>query len=297
MATTLNPTAPPPARTHTALSTLGLLALLASALFGGNVAGVREHFLGSETPKERPVAGGRTAGGSGEPTAPSEPQRTLLRSQPWWQGVGTLYGSGTMTTAPVAVDAGALQARLKWNCQTGHLVVRTADRPKPIIDAACPGSGEGYTIDKGSVAFQVTADGPWQLQVDQELDVPLVEPPLPAMSADGASVAATGSLYRVDQVGEGTVKLYRLADGSYALRLENVFVTANVDLELRFSPLDAPHSTEQFTANPSVWVAPLDITAGSLNFSVPPQVNPTQYRSLVVWCPIVNSAYAAATLK
>ena len=43
----------------------------------------------------------------------------------------------------------------------------------------------------------------------------------------------------------------------------------------------------------SVWAAPLDVTTGSLNFTLPPDVNPARYRSVVVWCPIIDSAYAA----
>jgi hypothetical protein len=46
-----------------------------------------------------------------------------------------------------------------------------------------------------------------------------------------------------------------------------------------------------------VYAAPLDITTGSLNFTLPPDVNPARYKSLVVWCPIIDSAYAAATLR
>jgi hypothetical protein len=98
-------------------------------------------------------------------------------------------------------------------------------------------------------------------------------------------------------VGTGTANVYRTADGTHLLRLDRFFVTANVDLELRLSPLEAPRSTEQYLSSPSVWVAPLDVTTGSLNFTLPADVDPSRYRSLVVWCPIINSAYAAATLR
>lgn len=305
-------TAPPPPRSHSAASTLGLAVLVLSALFGGNALGMREALLGSETPEALPTAVGRTAdgpaGAAGVPTtspgsgaagpvAPPEPERTVLRSWPWWQSVGTVKGTGTMTAAPVQIDSVALQARVTWTCETGTLVVRVPGRARPIIDGSCPGSGVGYTIEKGSVAMQVTASGRWELAVDQQLDLPLVEPPLPAMTAPGASLVLTGPLYRMDQVGTGTLNVYRLADGSYAMRLDKFFVTANLDLELRLSPLEAPRTTEQFLSAPSVLVAPLDITTGSLNFKVPPEVDPTKYRSVVIWCPLINSAYAAVTLR
>ncbi len=107
---------------------------------------------------------------------------------------------------------------------------------------------------------------------------------------------ATGSFYNIDQSGRGRVSLFRLTDAGYALRLEDVFVTPNVDLELRLSPLVAPRSTGEFTSAPSALVSRLDVTAGSMNLTLPSDVDPTQYRSVVIWCPPVHSAYAAATL-
>lgn len=279
-----------------ALSALGLLAVLASALVGGNVLRSRERLWGSETPVARPPAASRDADNA-PATAPSGGDQTVLRSQPWWQGLTTLEGAGSTTAAPFTVSDDALQWRVKWTCETGRLVVRAPDQRRPVVDTACPGADTGYGVRKGPVALQVTADGPWRLVVDQQVDLPLHEPPLPAMSAPGTSKVATASLYRMDQVGTGTLDVYRFADGRYALRLDKFFVTANIDLELRLSPLEAPRTTEQFMNAPSVWVAPLDVTTGSLNFTVPPDVDPTKYRSVVVWCPIINSAYAAATLR
>ena len=126
--------------------------------------------------------------------------------------------------------------------------------------------------------------------------MPLDEPPLAAMTAPDTAVAASGSFYDVDQSGSGTATFYRLGDGSYALRLDNFFVTPNIDLEIQLSPLVAPHSTTAYQSAPSVTVAPLDVTAGSINFTVPTGINPTRYGSLVIWCPLIQSAYAAATL-
>lgn len=135
------------------------------------------------------------------------------------------------------------------------------------------------------------------MRVEQQIDVPLDEPPLPAMSARGARTVASGAFYRIDQTGKGRVTVYRLADGRYALRLSDFYVSPNVDLELRLSPRQAPKSTPEFMRAPSAFVARLDVTAGSLNFVVPRGVDPTRYRSLVVWCPPTQNAYAAATLK
>jgi hypothetical protein len=283
------------------------LALIASALVGGNAFGLRDRIFGSALPKALPPAVSRAAGVPGSGATPNPAlaptttggaaANTVLRSEPWWQSVVDLQGSGQATEPAFAVDPNAIQWRVTWTCQTGHLTVRAAGRARPVVDAACPGKGLGYATQTGSQIVQVSDDGPWQLHVDQQVDVPLVEPPTAAMTAPGTRPVLTGSLYKIDQSGSGSVTVYRLADGSYALRLDQFFVSPNIDLEIRFSPLPAPHSTDQYTSSsPSDVVAPLDITAGSLNFAVPAGIDPTRYHSVVVWCPLVQSAYAAATL-
>ena len=152
-------------------------------------------------------------------------------------------------------------------------------------------------MQAGTSALSVTADGAWTLRIDQQVDVPLVEPAWASMRAPGTSRLATGSFYRIDQAGIGRVDIYRLTAGDYAMRLTGFYVSPNVDLQIRLSPLPSPRSTHAYLRAPSAFVAPLDITAGSLNFRVPRTVDPSKYRSVVIWCPLINSAYAAATLS
>ncbi|MEX2289055.1 MAG: DM13 domain-containing protein [Mycobacteriales bacterium] len=275
-------------------SSVGLLAVVVSAMFGGNVLGLREQVFGSETPTPRPAAVSRSSD-AGDPGA-SVATQSVLRSQPWWQGVTTLSGDGSTTTPAVTIDAEAIQYRVTASCSTGRMLVRAPGQQRPVLDTACPSSEPGYGIDTGSVRLEVSADGPWELHVEQQVEVPLVEPPLPGMGAPGAAVVS-GSFYRVDQVGTGSATIYRLPDGRYALRLEDFFVTANVDLELQLSTLEAPRTTEQIRDARSPTLASLDVTAGALNFVLPAGLDPTRYRSLVIWCELTSNAYAAARLQ
>ncbi len=283
------------ARAKSALAVVGVLALFASAILGSDLFGLRARVFGSARPKPRLPAVSRQADA---PTATTVvPQKTVLRSQPWWQGVTTLSGVGPMTAPAFAVADGAVQWRLKWTCQEGRLTVTAPGRSRPVVDDKCPATGIGYGTPTGSVSLTVQAEGPWQMQVDQQVDVPLDEPPLPAMTAPGTLRVSSGAFYRIDQTGMGTVTLYRLIDGTYALRLENFFVTANSELEVKLSPLEEPKSSDQFLSAPSVLVAPLEVTTGSLNFTLPPDIDPSQYKSVVIWCRLINSAYSAATLR
>ncbi len=283
--------------TRRALSTFALVALAASALVGGNAFGLRETLMGSVTPEARPAAVSR---GGDAPVVtlpdPSAAEETVLRSQPWWQALTTLEGTGSATTETFDIVDGAIQWRVSAECETGELAVTAVGDTEPLLQGSCGTTELGYGTDLGATSLDVRADGPWRLQVEQQLDVPLVEPPTPAMTAPGTVTVASGEFYRLDQAETGRVTIYRLEDGSHALRLDDFFVTPNVDLEIRLSPLEAPQTTAEFMGAPSVLVAPLDVTAGSMNFAVPDGVDPSQYGSVVIWCPLIDSAYAAASL-
>jgi hypothetical protein len=282
-------------RVQRALSAVGVVVVAAAAIIGGDLFGVRESLFGSATPAPRAVAVSPFVAVN---SSAAHPVKSVLSSQPWWQGVRDL--SGTTTTSAAAaftIGAGASQWRVKWTCQAGQLVVGVTGQSHPLVNAGCPGTGTAYVTRTGQTGLRVSAGGQWTIRVAQEVDVPLVEPPLAAMSAPGAAAISAGSFYGIDQKSVGRVTIYRLASGHYALRLTNFYVSPNVDLQLRFDPLRAPHSTKQYMATRSVFVAPLNVTAGSLNFLVPQGVDPTQYKSLVIWCPLIVSAYAAASLS
>lgn len=288
------PPLPPKTSVRGAFTALGLVALALSAIFGSDLFGVRERLLGSATPEPRPAAVNRTADGSAA-APPSTVEETVLRSQPWWQSLAVLEGTGRTTPPPFSVDDGAIQWRVRWTCESGKLAVQ-ATGSGPLVDASCPGTGTDYSTETSDMSLQVEAEGPWKLQVDQQIDVPLVEPPLPSMTAPGTVKESTGTFYRLDQSTTGSVTIFRSGEGTRALRLDDFFVTPNVELEIRLSPLEAPQTTQEFMEAPSAWVAPLDVTAGSMNFAVPDDVDPTQFKSVVIWCPLIDSAYAAATL-
>jgi hypothetical protein len=280
-----------PSAVRRALNALGLVSLVAAAAVGGNLFGLRDELFGSATGAPRPAATGFVAVPSQAP-----PRETVLRSQPWWQLVSRLRGAaGRSEALPISRDA--IQWRVRWRCTSGRLRVRVPSQPAPLVDAACPGEGTAESSRPGRTTATVEARAAWSLRVEQQVDVPLDEPPLPAMSAPGTRVTASGRFYRIDQAATGRATLYRLAGGGYALRLAPFFVTPNVDLELRLSTAAAPRTTKQYLASKSVFVAPLPVTTGTLNFRLPAGVDPARFRSLVIWCPPTRNAYGAATLR
>jgi hypothetical protein len=277
------------------LAGFGFVVLGASFVVGADMFSSREALFGSATGSARAAATSRD--GAFTSIASKAPARTVLRSQPWWQEVASFDSSSGSGTPAFTIDEDAIQWRVRWTCDSGRFVVRRAAKSEPLIDAPCSGSSTRTLTTKPGPNLRIEAGGDYTARVEQQVDVPLIEPPLPAMSAPGTRRVARGSFYRIDQVGRGTVTVYRLADGRYALRLADFYVTANIDLEIRLHPLRRPRTSRDYTSAPARLAAPLYTTVGSMNFVMPRGVDPTRYRSVVIWCPTIVSAYAAATLE
>lgn len=284
----------PPGPVRRVLTWLGVIALVVSAVLGSNLFSVRDKLFGSAVPEPARPAANRNAFTPIHNTARVE---TSLRSNPWWQNLTSLHGTSTVRSLKLTIGAGAIQWRVKTSCRSGRLLVRVAGQPEPLVDTACSKDAVGSSQKTGAKRIDVQADGPWRLEVSQQIDAPLVEPPLRTMTASGARQTATGSFYKIDQTGTGKVTVYRQADGRYSMRLNRFFVTPNADLELRLSPRKAPRSSKQFLSAPSRRVGRMDVTAGSFNYAVPAGIDPSRYQSLVIWCAATRSAYAAARLE
>jgi hypothetical protein len=280
------------AATTRTLGWLLLIPLVGAAVFGGNLFDVRDRAFPAPTKlstSQLNTIGRQVTSG-----------QTTLAAQPYWVPAAALTGSGSGTRS-VSIDSDALQWKVDWQCGSGSITIdarKPAATTQSIAKAApCSAQGEGFGVDSGTFTLAITATSDWTLTVQQKLDRPQNSAPLAAMSAPGSAVIASGAFYNIDQFGQGTARIYRLADGSHALRLDNFYVTPNTDFEIRLSVLQHPTSTPEFVAAQFADVAPLPITAGSFNFTIPSSVDPTAYHSVVIWCERLTSAYSGATLS
>ena len=235
------------------------------------------------------------------PGSPSTAAPAGRKSEPYWVPVASFTGTGPMTTTAFTVDAGAIQWRATWHCGGGTAFTVAAvnaagqESPRKLADApACPADGQGYAVDTGGETLRVAASGPWRVDVEQEVDVPLVEPP-PANLA-GARVLGTATMHGIDKVGEGTATIYETADGAHLVRLDHFFVTINSQLELRLSAAVAPKASTDIAGAAFTTVAPLKATEGDMNYPVPADVDLSQYNSVVVWLDANRSAYSAGAI-
>jgi hypothetical protein len=271
-------------------------ALVATACGGG----ADSDSAGTKTVNTRPSATPTTGAGTNFDTPPPSAPGTR-RSQPYWTPVATLEGSGASTTKAFTIDAGALQWRVSWHCESAPFTIvgvnaAGQESRRKLADAlSCPKDGEGFSADKGAQTLKVSTGGPWKVSVEQQVDTPLIEP-APAGLAS-AKVLGTASVYNVDREGQGTAKIYELPNGTRLIRLEDFFVSINSDLELRLSERPNPKSTDDAVNSPWKLVAPLKATVGTMNYEIPKDVDVSKYQSIVIWCEITRNANAAASIQ
>lgn len=272
--------------------------MAAGVVSAGDLFDARERLPSSDRQTTKSPFGSAVARGDEAASATSR-----RRSQPYWVTVRRFAGAGPLTTPIFAIDERALQWRVVWRCQRARLLIRP-ERPsgddlgRPLAQAKeCPARGEGRSVAQGAFRLRVAAGGPWQAAVEEQLDVPLIEPPTAAMRDPQTRVVARGRLYGIDEEGSGTVTVYQEPDGALSLRLADFYVTPDVDLRIVLSSLERPTGTRQVEEAPHRNAAFLKATAGSLNLRLPTGALRREMQSVVIWSEITRNAYAAASLR
>ena len=219
------------------------------------------------------------------------------RSAARWETVSTFNGSGAFQSPEFNILPGAIQWRVRYTCSAGTLRITSNPpprRPAPVVETPCPKEDVGYSIVTGAVRINIEATGEWKAVVDQQVDTPLDEPLLAGMTAD--RVVSSGSFYKVEVRGEGTAKLYRLADGRRILRFENFATGENTDLFVWLSEAAKPANSAEALNSRHVELGNLKSTLGTQNYEIPASIPTERIKSIVIWCQPVAIAYAAAAL-
>lgn len=220
------------------------------------------------------------------------------RAAPRWEPVEVFSGTGPLSTRQFSIQKDAIQWRVKWKCEAGSLRITTKppkQKNPALVEGTCPNTGDGYSVQSGAVSLGIEADGPWTATVEQQVDTPIRESPLPGM--EPANILSKGDFYNVDKQGKGTVTLYKLPTGERALRLSEDFEVSNdPDLAVWLSEVPHPNTSVEAQNSPHVQIAALKATRGPQNYIVPPEIPTEKIRSVVLWCVPVPSAYAIASL-
>lgn len=230
-----------------------------------------------------------------EPTAVLSPE-DLRRAAPRWVRVVRLEGNGP-ATRELAIPGRSIQWRVRWQCGDGRELAMSVVPGGDLLRGGCPGKGEATAVRGGRLRLVVEASGPWSATVEQQVDAPLAEPPLPAMQRPGTRVLASGRFQAMERRGKGKVTLHRLPGGRLALRFTGFETSPSTDLEVWVSRNRRPRTSAAAVRGAHRSIAALKATAGSQNYLLPRDMRPQDVRSVVLWCEPLFVAYASAGLR
>jgi hypothetical protein len=223
--------------------------------------------------------------------------RFARHAEPRWERVTTFAGSA-MADRSFAIAAGAIQWRADWSCRAGQfqMAVGEASRDARLVASdSCPDVGTQSSTGTGSGRLRVSASGPWQVVVRQQVDTALNEPPLAGMS--DATRLSSGRFHRIQNDGSGVVELHRLPNGRLALRFENFYTSASPGLRVWLSRTRNVKSTLQARQSKHADAGALRSTLGTYNQMLPRGTMADRFHTIVIWCPTVLIAFTAAPLE
>jgi hypothetical protein len=173
-------------------------------------------------------------------------------------------------------------------------VDEASHEPRAVQTSTCPDVGTESSTGDGRGRLQINATGPWQVDVSQQVDTALEEPRLKGMTDD--ALLARGRFHSIQNHGEGTVAVYRLPTGRLALRFENFYTSASPGLRIWLSRAGNVDSTLQARQAHHTDAGALRSTLGAYNQMLPASVRADEVNTIVIWCPTVLIAFAAAPL-
>ncbi|MDH3247751.1 MAG: DM13 domain-containing protein [Acidimicrobiia bacterium] len=156
-------------------------------------------------------------------------------------------------------------------------------------------------------ATAIVPDDMTQEEVESEMkqaaETPVVmeDEPMPAEPTEleepsGPIALLTGSFQGADDFhrGSGTATVYELEDGSNVLRFEDFEVTNGPDLHVLLVPNDSPADRDDLTGY--VDLGKLKGNVGNQNYEIPPDIDMSEFGSIVIYCEPFHVLFAAATL-
>jgi hypothetical protein len=156
-------------------------------------------------------------------------------------------------------------------------------------------------------ATAIVPDDMTQEEVESEMEkaaetpVVMEDEPMPVDDVSTAEPAGpvavlSGSFRGADDFhqGSGTATVYQLEDGSNVLRFEDFEVTNGPDLHVLLVPNDSPADRDDLTGY--VDLGKLKGNVGNQNYEIPPDVDMSEFGSIVIYCEPFHVLFAAATL-
>ncbi len=110
-------------------------------------------------------------------------------------------------------------------------------------------------------------------------------------------VVSSGRFHPVAHPGMGDAIVYRLGDGSYVLRLENLDIFNGPALYVYAVAAEDANDNETVLNTSVLDLGPLKGNKGNQTYELPAEFNPEKYRAISVWCRRFSVNFATAPLQ
>ena len=113
----------------------------------------------------------------------------------------------------------------------------------------------------------------------------------------GPVVVSRGSLDSLEHATSGSALIVRLEDGSHVVRLEDLDTSNGPDLRVILSDRPVSDDWHGWTDGRHVDLGGLEGNVGSSNYEIPRDVDPSDFRTVVVWCRRFTVGFAVAPIE
>ena len=119
-----------------------------------------------------------------------------------------------------------------------------------------------------------------------------------AVESDPVPVrVSSGEFHAVAHPGTGDAYVYRLEDGSHALRLENLDIFNGPALYVYAVAADDANDSGTVLEAGFLDLGPLKGNQGNQTYELPADFDPARYRAICVWCERFSVNFATAPLR
>ena len=162
--------------------------------------------------------------------------------------------------------------------EVNSLMVSMAKVDQPPMADAMPQEMASDTVSDGSVSSTEVMEA--------------------ADAVGGPQIIATGNFRDADSFhqGSGAATIYRSADGSGLLRLEDFRVTNGPDLHVLLSPATDPVSRDELQAASYVGLGKLKGNIGNQNYEIPANIDANAQGSVIIYCMPFHVIFSVAPL-
>lgn len=163
------------------------------------------------------------------------------------------------------------------------------------VEEAFPASASPVEMEQDMPeAVQAEATAAMQDAMDDPDTV--MEEGMPAEMAS-MTILLQGSFYDIAHHGMGKATIYQLEDGSRILRFEDFEVLNGPELHVYLAPIDPVPDTIGVELEGGVDLGFLKGNIGAQNYELPPDLDLSGYRSVVIWCQPFRVPFNAAPLN